>query len=245
MFRAPAIDPDLLVKEGTVPFCVGNETHETWYRICGKLEGATQPPLVVLHGGPGMCACVHSGYSSLMHLFLGLIHDYVLPISDLAKDGDRAVIFYDQLGNGRSTHLRDKPKGFWTVELFIDEFVNLTEHLGIAQSLDLCGHSWGGMLAIELLLARRPVNIRRFVCANTPASIPRVMQERARLLSALPEWVQEGLKLQKTDMARFRAANDAFDEVHTIKVIPFPKEHVDSLDSIWGPNADDTVFETL
>lgn len=51
--QAPAIDPDLIVTEGTVPFTVGQETFQTWYRLCGSLEGATEPPLVVLHGGPG------------------------------------------------------------------------------------------------------------------------------------------------------------------------------------------------
>jgi hypothetical protein len=49
----PAIDPSLPVKEGTVPFQVAHETFETWYRVCGRLQGAREPPLVVLHGGPG------------------------------------------------------------------------------------------------------------------------------------------------------------------------------------------------
>jgi hypothetical protein len=56
--QAPAIDPDLPVQEGTVPFKVGEETYETWYRLCGRVDGATEPPLVVLHGGPGMCSAL-------------------------------------------------------------------------------------------------------------------------------------------------------------------------------------------
>jgi hypothetical protein len=54
-----------------------------------------------------------------------------------------------------------------------------------------------------------------------------------------------GWMMQKTDMARFLAARGAFDAVHTINVVPFPKEFLDSEDSILGPNADDTVITKL
>ncbi|MGZ4596740.1 MAG: alpha/beta fold hydrolase, partial [Actinomycetes bacterium] len=63
---------------------------QTWYRIDGDLHGADGPaPLVVLHGGPGAT------------------HDYLTPLAELARDG-RAVVLYDQLGNGRSTHHPDR-----------------------------------------------------------------------------------------------------------------------------------------
>jgi pimeloyl-ACP methyl ester carboxylesterase len=174
-----------------------------------------------------------------------LIHDYVLPISDLAKSGDRAVLFYDQLGNGRSTHLREKPAEFWTIDLFIDELVNITRQLGISERIDICGHSWGGILAIEYLIRRQPTNVRRFVCSNTPAAIPPYLKDIGTMLSKFPAWVQEGWKMKKTDPVAFRKASETFHAVHTIRVAPFPKEYVDSQDSILGPNADDTVVETM
>ncbi len=62
--------------EGVAPF----DGFETWYRIEGELGGGPAP-LVALHGGPGA------------------VHDYLLPLADLAREG-RAVVFYDQLGNG-------------------------------------------------------------------------------------------------------------------------------------------------
>ena len=61
----------------------------------------------------------------------------------------RAVVHYDQLGNGRSTHLREKGADFWTPALFLDELDNLLAHLGIASAYHLLGQSWGGMLAAE------------------------------------------------------------------------------------------------
>ncbi len=116
--------------EGYVEF----RGYRTWYRITGDLC-TDACPLLVLHGGPG---CTH---------------DYVDSFKDLAANG-RAVIHYDQLGNGNSTHLRNAEPGFWTVGLFLDELQALIAHLGLSQYA-LLGQSWGGMLAAEHAV-RRP-----------------------------------------------------------------------------------------
>jgi L-proline amide hydrolase len=41
----------------------------------------------------------------------------------------------------------DAPTDFWTPQLFKDELVELTRHLGIAERYAVVGQSWGGMLA--------------------------------------------------------------------------------------------------
>ena len=88
--------------EGKIPFVRGNETFHTYYRLYGDLADSQHPPVIGLHGGPGLCL------------------EAVQPLSDLAGMGI-PVILYDQLGNGRSTHLPDKPTAFWSIELFVDE----------------------------------------------------------------------------------------------------------------------------
>jgi L-proline amide hydrolase len=57
-------------------------------------------------------------------------------------------VFYDQIGGGKSTHIREKrlDTDFWVPELFMAELDNLLVHLGIADDFDLLGQSWGGML---------------------------------------------------------------------------------------------------
>ena len=80
--------------EGHVAF----RDYRTWYRITGSLD-SPRLPLVVAHGGPG---CTH---------------DYVDAFKDIAALDGRAVIHYDQLGNGNSTRLPDKGPDFWTVDL--------------------------------------------------------------------------------------------------------------------------------
>lgn len=104
------------IKEGTIPFTVDGKTYQTWYKIFGDLQNWTSLPLVVLHGGPGAS------------------HDYLISISDISSS--RPVIFYDQIGNGRSSHIHDKGTSFWTIELFIDELVNLLEHFNIQEEFD-------------------------------------------------------------------------------------------------------------
>ena len=101
--------------------------HETWYRVTGDLASG-KPPVFILHGGPGAA------------------HNYVDSYKLLSETG-RAVIHYDQLGCGLSTHLPDADKSFWTPQLFVDELENLVDHLGQRNAFHVLGQSWGGMLA--------------------------------------------------------------------------------------------------
>lgn len=113
-------------REGYLPF----RDHQTWYRVTGDLKSG-KLPLVVAHGGPG---CTH---------------DYVDSFKGIAALDGRAVIHYDQLGNGKSTHLPEKGPEFWTVSLFLEELDALLAHLGIVDRYAFLGQSWGGMLGAE------------------------------------------------------------------------------------------------
>ncbi|HTQ70498.1 MAG TPA: proline iminopeptidase-family hydrolase [Acidocella sp.] len=197
----------------------------TWYKVTGQMGGG-KVPLVILHGGPG---CTH---------------DYVDAFQDLATAG-RAVVHYDQLGNGRSTHLRDKGAAFWTVQLFLDELDGLLMHLGIAGSYDLLGQSWGGMLAAEHAV-RQPHGLRRLVIANSPASMKTWVEEANRLRLALPQDVQAALTRNEQagtiDSAAYHAASEVFYERHVCRVVPMPPEVKRSFDAIAE---DPIVYHTM
>ena len=138
-----------------IPFSVPGVDKEcfTWCKIFGALEGAARRPLVVVHGGPGMC------------------HDYLLPLADLSAAGT-VVVFYDQLGGGRSTHLPERTgdTAFWTEELFMAEVDNPVRHLGIQDNYSLLGQSWGGMLASRHA-SRRPKGLQRLIISDSPANM--------------------------------------------------------------------------
>jgi proline iminopeptidase len=99
---------------------------EIWYKISGHGRGT---PVITLHGGPGFA------------------HDYLEPLEILGVD--RKIVFYDQLGSGRS----DWPKNIslWTIDRFVDEL----EFIRIALKIDrfhLFGSSWGAMLGMDYYL---------------------------------------------------------------------------------------------
>ena len=208
-------------KEGHAEF----RGYRTWYRVVGDL-GSGKLPLVTLHGGPGGT------------------HDYLEPYSRLAAEG-RAVIFYDQLGAGRSTHLRDKGADFWTVELFLAELDNLLRHLGIEKGYHLLGQSWGGMLGAEHGV-RRPAGLRSLVISDSPASMVLWVQEADRLREALPPEVQQTLLRHEaagtTDSPEYATAVRVFYDRHLCRLDPWP----DSLNrSFQYMQEDPTVYHTM
>ena len=209
------------VREGYAEF----RGYMTWFRVTGDLK-AKKPPVVILHGGPGAS------------------HDYTDGFKLLAVSG-RAVIQYDQLGCGRSTHLREKPKDFWTVQLFLDELDNLLKTLGIANSYHVVGQSWGGMLGAEHGI-RRPKGLRSLTIADSPPSMELWVKEANRLRQALPPDVQATLlkheKAGTTDTAEYSAAVQVFNERHVCRVKPMPAEVARSFAQIA---ADPTVYQTM
>ena len=196
----------------------------TWYRITGDLASA-KAPLVVLHGGPG---CTH---------------DYVDSFKDLAATG-RAVIHYDQLGNGRSTHLREKGAEFWTVSLFLDELDRLLNHLGIAGRYDIVGQSWGGMLAAEHAVLQ-PQGLRRLVIADSPASMQTWVEEANRLRLDLPPDIQEILRRNEAEGSfgpEYFEAAKVFERRHVCRLVPKPDEVLRTDQAMLD---DPTVYRTM
>jgi len=208
--------------EGPAPF----DGNQTWYRVVGELLPDGPAPLVVLHGGPGAT------------------HDYLLSLADLARDG-RAVVFYDQLGNGNSTHLPDRGADFWTVELFVRELANLVDHLGISGRYHVLGQSWGGFLAQEHALTR-PAGLRSLVLSNTAASFPAFVDEANSLRADLPPAVEATLRRHEeagtTDAPEYADACQVFYKRHVCRLEQWPEEVTYSFAMI---DEDPTVYHTM
>lgn len=170
----------LASKEGTVKFHIDSisTTCETWYKIVGDLDAPDTIPLFALHGGPGAC------------------HEYLLPLQKLAEP-TRPMIFYDQIGNGRSTHLRHLrgDERFWTMDLFMAELSNLVCQLGLgSRTFDLHGQSWGGMLGAEYAIrgAHRQ-QIRKLILSNSLASTALYVEGTNIEIQKFPEKFQEAI----------------------------------------------------
>ena len=199
---------------------------ETWYRVHGELDANSElTPVVICHGGPGAA------------------HDYCEPIVELAESG-RACVLYDQVGCGRSQHLPEAPREFWRPQLFKDELVELTRHLGIANRYAVVGQSWGGMLAMEHALDHPP-GLRAIVVADSPASMTLWVSEANRLREDLPPDVQRTLLRHEeagtTSEPEYERAVRVFYDRHLCRV-PWPDCVQRSFDQI---EAEPTVYHTM
>ncbi len=200
----------------------------TWYRVIGDLGVEEGPaPLVLLHGGPGAA------------------HDYLESVMELARIARRPCVIYDQVGCGRSQHLPDAPREFWTVELFCRELREVLDQLGIAGRYHALGQSWGGMLGMEHAL-EHPPGLRSLVVADSPASMELWVEEANRLRRLLPADVQDVLSHHEaagtTDSEEYEAAMMRFYERHVCRIVPFP----DPLQRTFAQLAEDpTVYHTM
>jgi L-proline amide hydrolase len=197
----------------------------TWYRIVGDIKGA-KTPVMVLHGGPG------SG------------HNYCEPIADLLAQSGRGAVLYDQIGCGNSTHLPDKPKEFWTPELFMEELRLLTEHLGISGKYNIVGQSWGGMLGMQYA-THKPKGLNALVVADSPASMQVWVSEANKLRKELPPQVEA--TLLKHEAAGTTAEQEYVDAVNVFYSrhlcrIPQPPYVVASFEQMLK---DPTVYHTM
>jgi proline-specific peptidase len=190
-----------MLREGTIPF----RGYETWYRVVGAGEEPGKLPLLCLHGGPGAA------------------HDYLESLDAMAETG-RRVIFYDQLGCGRSIIPEAKPE-LWTVDLYVAEINAVRQALGL-EHIHLLGQSWGGMLAMEYALTQPP-GLASLIVASSPASMIQWVEEANRLREDLPPEVQQTLLRHEaagtTDSQEYADAMMVFYERHVCRVIPTPE----------------------
>ena len=179
--------------EGFVTLANG---HRLWHRIVRPdllLDPAAGAPLVCLHGGPQVPS------------------DYLFDLENV--DNTRAVVFYDQLGCGRS----DRPpsdSGAFSVEASITNLRELLSAIGLdGWPHHLYGQSWGGLLAFFHLSDaasedgdRTPPLTLTLTLSNTPTSVPLIEAEASRLL------------------AEYDGAVDAFMAAHNYRGIEQPPQ---------------------
>jgi proline iminopeptidase len=135
------------------------------YRFYWKSVGEPGPAgtILTLHGGPGGT------------------HDYLLCFADMVARGYR-VVFYDQLGCGRSDLARED--GEYSIDRDVEDLDEFRRALGIDR-MHLLGSSYGGLLAIAYALAH-PEPIRTLTLASGLADVPLAIREMHRLCRELP-----------------------------------------------------------
>ena len=131
--------PNVVSKEGFVKTSNG----QLYYQTMGQGDA-----VIVIHGGPGMD------------------QGYLLPgMAALAQK--HQVVFYDQLGCGRST-ATVIDESHITINSFVEDIETLRQALKF-EKVTIVGHSWGGMLAMYYAV-KYPKNIKKLVLMNTVTS---------------------------------------------------------------------------
>lgn len=192
---------------------------KVWYEIVGEGSGI---PLLCLHGGPG------------------IPHDYLEPLGRL---GDaRPVVFYDQLGCGKSKGPTDP--ALFTIDRHIAELDAVREALELS-AVHILGQSWGGSLAISYAL-RHPRGVRSYLFSSPSFSTAQWERDADRLRAELPPDVERTLRHHEehdwTSCPEYLAASLVYYRRHVCRMDPWP----DSLERafaaegpqykvMWGP----------
>jgi proline-specific peptidase len=203
---------------------------KVWYRVMG--EGGI--PLLCLHGGPGMS------------------HDYIATLGDLADR--RTVIFYDQLGCGRSE--RPDDPSLWTLQRSVAEVAAVREALGL-ERFHLFGNSWGGWLALQYVLDQQPPLVSLTI-SSSPPSVERAVREMNELRRRLPPDVQRVLDHHEArqffDCPEYTAAIMVFYKRHLCRLDQWPEGVEQAMGpgfgsgpylTMWGPSEFGPVIGNL
>jgi len=167
--------------------------YNLFYRSFGTPRKGT---VLCLHGGPGMT------------------HDYLLPLADLVKEGYR-VVFYDQLGCGKSEVPKDKQ--LFVPERYVEEVEEFRREMRLGK-LHVIGSSWGGMLAIAYALKYQRY-MRSMTTVGGLHSVPMTTREMNRMKNGLPMEV-------RTTMDKYEAAGDYENPAYSEAVMVFYKKHI-------------------
>lgn len=192
-----------------------------WYDVAGEGDGI---PLLLLHGGPGAGS------------------RYFEPLRTLSAE--RPIVFYDQLGAGRS----DKPSdtSLWTIERHIRELDIVRETLGLDR-VHILGHSWGAMLLIEYLLTN-PDGVVSATFASPLFSTARWMTDARQRVAEMPPEIQavidEHESAGTTDSPEYQEAMMAFYQTYLLRTDPWPPLILQTFEEMgqevyqfmWGPS---------
>jgi proline iminopeptidase len=189
-----------------------------WYRVAGTGSGT---PLLLIHGGPGGRSC---------------------RLSALAALGDeRPIVFYDQLGSGRSGRPADPD--LWQINRFVDELDAVRTRLGLTR-VHILGHSWGGSLAVQYVLTKGARGVESLTLAGPLLSTRDWIEDANVLRRQLPQSVQDVLKRHEdagtTNSAEYKEAAEAF-----YRQFLFHRQPVPETPECSGSAKNDVIYETM
>lgn len=208
----------MTIQEGFIEVTGG----KVWYQLHDNQSNRT--PVIILHGGPG------SAHFSLKGL------------KALAED--RPVIFYDQLGCGKSDWPTDT--SLWNLDRFVEELGQIKEALQL-ENFHILGHSWGTTLAAAYYLAN-PDGVKSIIFSSPCLSSPMWAQDQDQNRKQLPSDVQNSLTSCEengtTHSQEYKEATKIFNKHFVCRLDPLPEflkegakyRNPEIYNIMWGPS---------
>ncbi len=196
---------------------------DVWCGIVGKDRSGI--PLLTIHGGPGANS------------------EYLEPLGALS--GTRPVIFYDQLGCGKSHGTSNKE--LWTVEYFVNELNEIVSSLGL-NKFHLLGQSWGAFLAVSYWLRFRPTQVKSLILSGPCLSAPHWIVDQYKYLSKMSESHQDIIRQAEVagdyENEEYQDAVGAYCARHVCQLDPWPEPffrmlqrfNIEMYNHMWGPS---------
>ena len=195
--------------------------HNIWFRVEGS---GNYTPIILLHGGPGAPS------------------NYLNPLKNLADN--RQVIFFDQLGCGRSP--AELEESDINVDFFVEQVEALRIHLGL-DSFIIYGQSWGGALGLEYYL-KYPQFVQGIIFSSPLISTELWLKDMEKLLKVLPEnlLTEVQLSAERNDFSsqEYQKAMNIFYENYVSRKLPWSDDILKTFDNfggqvyniMWGPS---------
>ena len=194
-------NPKLRIGEGFIEVSGG----KVWYKIVGEGD---KTPILMLHGGPGATSY------------------YLKPLTALSSD--RPVIFFDQIGCGRSTLEMDTTQ--MNIKFYVDEVKQVKEALGL-KDFYLYGQSWGTILGAEYYFAH-PEGVKGIILASPALSGKLWIRDSQLLLSQLPDSLQKVIRKYE-DLKEFHSTE------YQEAMMVYYKKHI-AIKLPWSADIDST-----
>ena len=190
------------------------------YRVVG--DGPGTPP-VIFDGGPG---------SPSFYL------------ESLARLGAERPVVILMTSSVRGAGTATPDTTLWRIERFMAELDSLREQLGLRE-IHLLGHSWGGALAIDYLLAK-PTGVRSVILASPLVSTARWKADADTLIATLPDSIRKTIAANEAAGTYLAPAYQAAVEVFYSKFLTrrggpgvdntFAYFNTQLYNYMWGPS---------
>ena len=200
-----------------IPITTPKGTFHVWTKRVGNNP---KVKVLLLHGGPA------AG------------HEYFEAFDSYFPKAGIEYYYYDQLGSFFS----DQPNepSLWEIPRFVDEVEQVRQALGLTKdNFYLLGHSWGGILAMEYVLAH-PQNVKALVISNMMSSIPAYNEYARKIL--MPAMDQKVL----AEVKQLEAAKKYDDPRYMELLIPgFYTQHLLRMPADQWPDPVQRTFKHL